>query len=107
MVTNIKGFLLTFSSSRFESCEEVSKTGKVQAAFTCEQVVRVYIINGNAQNAMFLVGFQLFYSAMKTAAITNDSLGSSIMGSSFEKVTSFFQISEPLSRWSLRFSEIY
>ena len=42
MVTNIKGFLLTFSSSRFESCEEVSKTGKVQAAFTCEQVVRVY-----------------------------------------------------------------
>ena len=88
--TNIKGFLLTFSSSRFESCEEVSKTGKVQAAFTCEQVVRVYIINGNAQNAMFLVGFQLFYSAMKTAAITNDSLGSSIMGSSFEKMTSFF-----------------
>ena len=56
MATNIKGFLLTFSFlfSFFESCsEEVSKTGKVQAAFTCEQVARVYKINVNAHNAMF------------------------------------------------------
>ena len=54
MTSNIKGFLLTFSfSPRFESREEVSETGKVQAAFTCEQVARVYIINVNAQNAMF------------------------------------------------------
>ena len=60
MVTNIKGFLLTFSSSRFESCEEVSKTGKVQAAFTCEQVVRVYIINGNAQMLCFWLVFSCF-----------------------------------------------
>ena len=52
MASNIKGFLLTFSfSSRLESCEEASKTEKVQAAFTCEQVVRVYIINVNAQNS--------------------------------------------------------
>ena len=63
MVSNIKGFLLTFSSSRFESCEEVSETGKVQAVFTCEQVARVYIINVNAQNAMFwLATAVLFYN---------------------------------------------
>ena len=94
MATNIKGFLLTFSFlfSFFESCsEEVSKTGKVQAAFTCEQVARVYIINVNAQNAMFSAWYtQLFHSTIKTAATTNDNLGI-VMGSSFEKCDVIFR----------------
>ena len=55
-ITNIKRFLLTFSfSPRFESRQVVSETGKVQAAFTCEQLTRVYIINVNAQNAIFAI----------------------------------------------------